>query len=144
MKTRISVYCILAFALWATPLAAQPDVEECNAPGTLIADGVVTTDSFTVVGSVAIEDLDVSVDLTIGFLGDLIISVSTPLGTSVELLAFDGAAATALDVVFDDAGEAQPPVAGYGCACAVMANGALAAVDGETSDGLWTLTIDDT
>ncbi len=144
MKRLLIGCCLLAFGLWAAPLSAQPDITDCSAPGTVIDDGVVTTDTITVVTSLAIDDLDVSVDATFGFLGDFIISVTSPTGTAVELLAFDGGGGTVLNVTFDDSGVAQPPLAGYGCDCAVVANGLLGATAGELSDGLWTLTLDDT
>ncbi|MCI0652808.1 MAG: proprotein convertase P-domain-containing protein, partial [Planctomycetes bacterium] len=129
---------------WCISARDDDVIDQCSAPGTLIADGVVTTDTLTVAGAVEISDLDVAVDFSIGFLGDLIVSVSSPAGTTVELLAFDGDVSTALDVIFDDSGEAQPPAGGYACGCPVMANGLLGAADGEIASGTWTLTINDT
>ena len=112
----------------------------------------------TVVGSVApvvevaafvpfdglIVDVDVDLDLSHTWLGDLVIHLTSPDGTTVELVsAVGGSGDDFTATVFDDEaptaiGDGTPPYTG-----SFQPEESLAAFDGGSSGGLWVLTLQD-
>jgi len=98
--------------------------------------------------------LDVSVASTHTWVGDLVITVTSPSGTSVELMnniggpGF-GCAGDGLDLVFDDAAAASYDDLDGTCDNNPAAAGsfqplqALAAFNGEAAQGDWTVSVED-
>ena len=70
---------------------AAADLEECSTPvGVNLGDDTLgfpptAQDILTVVGSIALADVQISIDMTYAFVGDLQITVTSPAATAVQL-----------------------------------------------------------
>ncbi|MGE4618404.1 MAG: proprotein convertase P-domain-containing protein [Planctomycetota bacterium] len=80
-----------------------------------------------------VDDVDVTVNLTHTWIGDLAISLSNPSGTSVTLHAQSGGNADDINAVYDDDGGPNSTAPAT----------PLSALDGQNAFGDWTLTISD-
>ena len=126
--------------------------------------GVASQDNATVTGSgpvvdfpgAAIVDIDVAIETDHSWVGDLQISITSPSGTTVELLdnwnnagICGGCAGNGLDVVFDDESANTQGDLGNTCNNLPAADGdfqpkgSLSDFDGEDPNGNWTLTVGD-
>ena len=92
-------------------------------------------------GSDVINDLDVYLDVTHTWVGDMTITLLSPTGTSVTILDGNCGNVDNLDVLFDDAG--APVVCASPTTGIYVPLGSLGDFNGETFDGNWTLTISD-
>ena len=115
----------------------------CSAPATPISDSAIAESTLTVLDDVTIEDLDVSVDVTHTWIGDLTIVVTSPAGTSVTL--FDGAGGASDNIVatWDDEGRAHAAPFAAGDAIQPSGAGALSDFDAELTSGDWALSVTD-
>jgi len=111
-----------------------------------IADNTTTTFTAAVTTTAtAIADLDLLLDLVHTFDGDLVLSITSPAGTTVALATnLGGAGANYQVTTFDDEaatgiGAGSPPFNG-----SFIPEGSLAALDNEDPNGTWTLTVQDT
>lgn len=107
-----------------------------------------TTDSITVAGVPTIDDLDVMVDITHGFVGDLLMTVADPAGTTVTLHANAGVNLADIRAVYDDNGglNARPfstPAPNPPVRIMPAGPGTLADYNAGIGDGTWTLSITD-
>ena len=66
---------------WCLISADIPGSPVCSSPGTAIVDGVTTFDDIVLVGAGTINDLDVSVDISHTFVGDLTVKLETDMAT---------------------------------------------------------------
>ena len=112
---------------------------EISAAGT----PTVTT-SIELFEDLVISDLDVNLELTHTFLQDLVITLISPSGTRVALVANNCGDLDDIDALFDDDGPAitcsgTPTISGM-----VGPVGSLGALEGESILGEWTLEIRDT
>ncbi|MCC6285864.1 MAG: proprotein convertase P-domain-containing protein, partial [Phycisphaerales bacterium] len=103
----------------------SPDTPQPINDGSTITSTIMVTDSFCV------GDVDVEVDITHTYIGDLILDLRSPEGTVVRLHNRTGGTTDNLMTTYDDA--SFPP----------DGPGVLADYAGEVSLGLWTLTISD-
>ena len=137
---------LLVLLLFAPGLVVA-DVEVCADPesdfggenGTpqLLTSAITVTDNFI------IEDLQVVVDITHPFVGDLVIDLFSPSGTSLRLHDGDGGDADNLQVIYSDDGVANGSQS-YVSGCYMQPSGGeLATFDGEQVAGLWTLAVFD-
>ncbi|AOW20936.1 hypothetical protein LPB138_09740 [Urechidicola croceus] len=105
---------------------------------------VIITSVLSITDGVEITDVDVQVDVTHTWDNDLIITITSPYGTSVTLTDTNGSNGDNYsNTIFDDEAETSitagsPPYAG-----SFIPEQALSAFDGEPSFGEWTLTIED-
>ncbi|MEM6295686.1 MAG: proprotein convertase P-domain-containing protein [Myxococcota bacterium] len=114
----------------------------CSSPGTTIEDGVPAIDVINVPDMGTVADVDVFVDITHTWTGDVDLFLETG-GTSVQFL--DGVCGSADDMfaTFNDEGSAG---AGVNCIAPVVVEGnltpnnPLTAFDGLEMNGDWTLT----
>lgn len=116
---------------------AIPDGVGANMPGPVVTDVINITDTTT------ITDINVNVDISHTWVGDLQIALDHPDATQVLLWNRDcnGGANTGLDVVFDDDGGANAcanPVTGR-----ITASASLSGFNGKTLNGDWTLLMVD-
>ena len=106
--------------------------EHCSSPALAIPDnvpaGVYDTIAFT--GELSISDVEVYVDITHTYIGDLVVEVTSPEGTTVRLHNRTG-------------GSAANIVGWYDSEIAVDGPGALMDFAGESSSGDWTLWVSD-
>lgn len=149
---RISSSILFAFVLCLpVPAGAQQSTVQstvqCAAPGTPFGGDSGTpqsiVDSLLVTDALTIQDLQVTVRITHSYVGDIVLDLMSPVGTSVRLHDSGGGNADDLDLVYDDEGVANGTEPyDYGC---VMqpAVGALSVFDGEGSAGVWTLSVTD-
>ncbi len=122
-----------------TTYAATPNMDITDNSTTFDITGINIPDNVT------ITDVNISVDVTHTWLGDLLIAVVSPnsggTGTQVNLFERSCGSNDNMTVTFDDAGVplvcAQPTTGTY-----VPAN-PLSAFNGEASLGMWTLGVND-
>ncbi|SDF18249.1 HYR domain-containing protein [Ulvibacter litoralis] len=128
-----------------------------DAPALAIPDsdaaGVDTI--ITIADDFSITDLDVDLDITHTWVGDLIVTLTSPAGTSVVLVDRMGVPATstvgcssndilitiddeATDPIEDECEPGPPAASG-----SFVGNGALSAFDGESTMGDWVLNVSD-
>ena len=126
----------------------------CDVPALAIPDDDATgiSSTFTVPASGIIDDIDIEVDITHTYVGDLIITVEHN-GTTVILADQPGVPASTygcnennVDVIFDD--EATSAVEGVcnsnpAIGGSVIPEEALSAFDGMDQSGTWTITVSD-
>ena len=117
-------------------------------PSAAIADNATVTSTQTVVSvSTAIVDLNVSLDITHTFDGDLDVSLEAPSGTTIVLFQdVGGSGDNFTGTTLDD--EAVDPILGCTTACAPFTGSwipeeALSAFDGEDPNGDWILHVAD-
>ncbi|MDH3404126.1 MAG: proprotein convertase P-domain-containing protein [Acidobacteriota bacterium] len=124
----------------ASPFCIQPNApipDDCDDNPPCLDSTIVMSETFE------LTDLNVSVDITHTFLGDLELRLTSPQ-TAVTLIWDDPCGGeNDMSVEIDD--EAPPVV----CAEPLIGTfsnvpGALAAFDGDTATGNWTLTVTDT
>ncbi|MEM7261618.1 MAG: proprotein convertase P-domain-containing protein, partial [Planctomycetota bacterium] len=127
----------------AVPL--DPDLLACSTPGSAILDQTTITDVLTVVGAINIADMYVEIDITHTFVDDLDpLSITSPFGTTVTLMADDGGSADDVHAYFSDAGVPSDSVP-YSDDRLIQPSGpgTLADFYCESVAGDWTLTVGD-
>ena len=129
---------------------------QSSSPGTAIPDNNPTgvTVTMNVTEDVSITDLDVNLNISHTFVGDLIITIKSPTGTMATIVDRIGAppgtfGCSGNDILATLDDEAATPVENE-CAGAVPTingsftpNNTLSIFDGESTMGLWELTVSD-
>jgi subtilisin-like proprotein convertase family protein len=116
-----------------------------SSPAAFITNGTPVVDTITVTTPLTVGDLDVTLDITHTFTGDLTVTLTSPTGTVVTLTQGNGGSADNLysSVIFDD--NSTTPIANITNAGGRFApTQALSAFNGQTGVGVWTLTVTDT
>lgn len=133
---------------YSVPYSFQVGLDGCtsfaDAPGTTINDNATATTSITVPSGGTINDIDVYLDISHTWIGDMDISLESPSATTINFANLTGCGnVDNVDATFDD--EAASPVD-----CANIPNGntyqattALSGFDGEDQAGVWTLSVTD-
>ncbi len=104
-----------------------------NPPPTII-DNLPPVVSTTTVGQAGlVDDIDLAVDITHTFIGDLTLDLLSPNGVTVRVHNQSGGSTDNLQVTYDDDGGAGT----------ISPSQPLSAFDGDTAVGTWTLTVDD-
>jgi subtilisin-like proprotein convertase family protein len=98
-----------------------------------ITDYNTTTSHLEVLDYYCVGDIDVDVDISHTYIGDLIIELTSPEGTTVRLHDRTGGSSNDIVTRYDDDGEGTVP----------DGPGALADFDLEVTEGVWTLTVSD-
>ena len=136
---------------FSTPFSFTTISSECRssgAPNLPITISAIGTPTITSVIAVAddrpILGVRVSLELSHSFVSDLVISLTSPSGTTVNLLSNSCGESNDIDAVFD--AEAPPFICSDNPAISgvVRPLGSLSAFSGESSFGEWVLTIEDT
>ena len=115
-----------------------------DVPIDIPSNGTPTISStINVINDLVVSDVNVSLNVDHSFLSDLTITLQSPTGTEVVLVANSCGSARDIDAVFDDAASpfscsANPAISGT-----VSPIGSLASFNGESALGDWTLTIQD-
>ena len=100
-----------------------------------ITDNSTFTSNRVVADDFCIADVNVDMDISHTFIGDLIVSLTSPAGTTVTLHNRTGGSANDIMTMYDDEpGTGVTPPDGPG---------SLSDFDGESSLGTWTLTVSD-
>lgn len=108
--------------------------------------GIQSTLTVNEANNIAIGKLTLQVVSTHEYSGDLRITLTSPVGTVVPLTSPNGCATPNLDVIFDnDAGPfiCSTTAGAPGYTGVVAPVGDLSLFDGETINGIWTLTVSD-
>ena len=126
---------------------AQPDLEVCSSPdldfGGENGTPVSISDTLVISDDLLIEDFHVSVDISHGFVADLLVDVVSPLGTSLRLHDGLGGDMDDLRVIFSDGGVVNG-VMPYDYGCFMQpSNGSLSVFSGQGSVGNWSLNVTD-
>ncbi len=90
-----------------------------------VSDNLIVADAGTIL------DLDVQLNITHPFIGDLIVDVSSPAGTTVRLHNETGTDGDNINTTYDDDGTGTVPTQ------------PLSAVDGQQKQGTWNLAVTD-
>ena len=127
-----------------TGLIACNTTASPNVPVVISATGAPTiTSTLTIASGGVISDLNVLAQITHPWISDLTVSITSPAGTTVELISEQCNDSDNMNATFDDAGVAlvcgtNPAISGI-----LIPSQALSAFNGESSTGTWTLTVSD-
>ena len=138
---KLSLIFVLATAAMAAPVTYNAST---GLPGAIV-DLNTSNFTLTVPDSVVITDVNVGINLTHTFDGDLEIYIISPLGTTVLLSDNRGGSGDNFtNTIFDD--EAGTSIAGGSSPFtgSFIPESPLSALDGENTLGLWTLRFIDT
>ena len=123
----------------------DPPSSGTSAPGTYFDNTADITDTITITGATnPILDVNVTVNVTHTYTGDVTMSLTSPTGTTVVLTDQNGGSANDfINTVFDDSastyiGNGSAPFTG-----SFQPEDALSSLAGEVADGVWTLTLAD-
>ena len=97
-----------------------------------INDNATTTSTIVITDAYCIGDVDIELDLTHTYIGDLEVDVTSPEGTTVRLHDRSGGGADDLHMYYDEQGGDLPE-----------GPGSLADWEGEIVTGTWTMTVTD-
>ena len=103
-----------------------------DSPAITINDNLSYSTTIDVPDGFCIADIDVELDITHSYTGDLVVELESPSGTVVRLHDRSGGTADDLVVTYDDDGGATPD-----------GPGALADFETEIATGTWTLRVSD-
>ncbi len=106
-----------------------------------IIDNGTTTNVINIVPSIAISDVNVTLDISHQFLGNLTISLTSPFGTTVILNNASCGSENIINLTYDD--EAGSNFDCNATTTLARPTGSLSDFDSEDSAGNWTLTIID-
>jgi subtilisin-like proprotein convertase family protein len=96
-----------------------------------VPDNTTVYSYITVADDVCIGDLDVAVDISHTYIGDLIVELTSPAGTTISLHNRTGSGADNIVTTYDDEGGGTVPAA------------SLSGLDGERTAGQWRLRVSD-
>ena len=136
-----------AAACCSIPVLAPVDLEVCRTPGALVPINQSVspvTDVMLVPSNLLIGELNVLIDISHTFVGDLIVDLNGPNGAVVRLHDEEGVSDADLVVLYDDLG--GPNTAPYNCGCPMVpaGPGTLADFSNIAAIGAWSLRIEDT
>ena len=122
------------------------EIDARNLPIEISAGNASTiTSTISVLQDLPISDLDINLEVSHSFLEDLIITLTSPSGTTITLLSKNCGNLNNINAVFDDDGaliscsNAAPAINGT-----LKPLGSLSSFNGESSLGDWVLQIEDT
>ncbi|MCW5517826.1 reprolysin-like metallopeptidase [Muriicola sp. Z0-33] len=114
-------------------------------PITISSTGTPTvTRGITFLNDLPVTDVNVLLDIEHSFLGDLVISLTSPSGTTIQLTSNSCDDFTDIDAVFDDEGSNFSCGGPSGISGIIQPLGALSSFNGESLLGQWVLEIRDT
>jgi len=132
-----------AYYEFSTPMISNPTFDSTDTP-LAIADSTTFDSTITVGVSKTIVDVDVQIDVTHTYDGDLDIYLISPSGTRVELTTDNGGSGDNFQgTIFDDEAGTDISAGSAPFAGSYRPEGSLTAIDGETSAGDWKLEITD-
>lgn len=134
---------LIGFGLIAT---AQGQIfTECVSNGAVISGtSAPVMESILVGTSEVVLDVQVSIDITHSFVGDLEVTLTSPASTSVTLHDNQGTSEDDMNLIFSDQGVPHGS-APFSCGCLMQPSpGLMSDFAGEDSAGTWTLTVGDT
>jgi subtilisin-like proprotein convertase family protein len=105
---------------------------------------LTVSSSIEITEEIPISDINIMVDLSHTYLGDITIELVSPSGKTITLIEAECLSSENMEVTFDDSGDAifcsaeSPGISGL-----VIPEQALSALNGESSKGTWTLNIFD-
>ena len=141
----VKLYCAIALLLaMFFPSAASAQTFTNSTPGA-INDFQCISRTITVPSALFIADLNVPVDITHTYRGDLDITLTSPAGTAEVLTSDNGGGANNLRVVFDDAAATSivGDNANHTATVQRRPENPLSAYNGQNAVGTWTLQICD-
>jgi subtilisin-like proprotein convertase family protein len=114
-----------------------------DSPNIPITDNSSSFDetTITIPENVTISDVNISVDITHNWLGDLLITLLSPDGTEFKLIDRDCSSFENLEVTFDDSGTTK--TCNSPTTSLILPEESLAALNGKLSTGQWTIRIND-
>jgi len=115
-----------------------------NVPVTISASGTPTINSTqTVANGSIISDMNVTLNLTHSYIGEVTISVISPAGTEVQLFSNSCGSSNNIIATFDDSGTTAICGTTPGITGTVIPLQSLTAFNGQTANGLWTMRVKD-
>ncbi|MEA1786502.1 zinc-dependent metalloprotease family protein [Arenibacter sp. GZD96] len=97
-----------------------------------------------VLDDLPVADVNVSLDITHSFLADLVVTLTSPEGTTVTLISNSCGDLRDINVLFDDEGIAFVCGTTPGISGVLKPLGSLASFNGESTQGEWILEVSDT
>ena len=117
-----------------------------NVPVTIPTTVATVTSTLNIPSGVSISDVNVTVNITHTWINDLSLTLTSPTGTVVTLVANPCSPSVSVNDIaatFDDAGTAFVCSNSPGISGTVLPAQALSAFNGQSSTGTWTLTVAD-
>jgi subtilisin-like proprotein convertase family protein len=115
-----------------------------NTP-TIIGAVLTATSTIDITADIPITDINVSVEISHSYIGDIVVELTSPSGTTVTLISGKCGDGSDLDATFDDLGledivcsSTSPAISGT-----LKPAEALSAFNGESTIGTWTLSVTD-
>lgn len=134
-----------AFKFETGVITCQPSVSSTNIPVNIptVANTVPFDSTINIVSGGTIADVNVSLNLTHTYLGDVTATLISPSATQVQLFLEPCGAGANANATFDDSGSA--PICGSSPALSgvIRASQLLSAFNGQSSTGTWTLRLRD-
>lgn len=131
---------------FATGIISCNTYSSTDIPVTIPITVATVTSTLTIPSGSTIADLNISLDITHTWISDLTATLTSPLGTSVVLFSNPCDPNSSINDIlatFDDSGVAPTCGNSPGISGTVLSSQALAAFNGQSSTGTWTLTVDD-
>ena len=124
-------------------LQAQPVFEQCLTNGGTLNGAAPVVETITVPDSGIVNDVQVQVQITHTFQGDIELDLSSPNATVVALHDGDGGASDNLNLIYSDTGVPNGSD-DFNCGCVMQpAVGTMVSMVNGSYIGDWTLTADD-
>ena len=123
----------------------DPATSMTNSPALFFDNNADVTDTITVAGTTSpILDVNVTVDITHTYTGDVTLTLTSPTGTSVVLTDQNGSFQDNFSgTVFDDAASTSITNGSAPFAGSYQPEQPLSSLNGEAADGAWVLTLAD-
>lgn len=127
-----------------TGLTTCNTTSSTNVPIAISATGTPTvTSTLNIASGGVISDLNVLAQITHSWISDLVVSITSPAGTTVQLVNGQCASSDNLNATFDDAGTALVCATNPAIAGVIIPAQPLSAFNGQNSTGTWILTVSD-
>jgi subtilisin-like proprotein convertase family protein len=132
-----------AFHPFATGVNNQPEYDSTDTPIPIV-DNTTFTSAVAVAATDTVLDVEVRLNITHTYDGDLDIFLIGPQGTRVELTSDNGGSGeNFIDTIFDDEAGVSITAAGAPFTGRFRPEGSLATLDGISAAGTWTLEVTD-
>ncbi|MCI2228204.1 proprotein convertase P-domain-containing protein [Polaribacter sp. MSW13] len=142
---KFPLFFFVVFFSFSLAIQGQTTESDTNSIITSINDNSDIDKKFTITNNGEISKVTILIDITHSWRGDLNITLSSPSGTTIELISNEGGGLDNLNVLFDDNASISitDDVDNHNANVIRIPEEALSAFNGENPVGIWTLNIAD-
>ena len=129
---------------FTTGVVSCTNAASTNVPITISASGTPTINStLTVTSEAVISDINLTLNLTHSYIGEVTISLISPAGTEIPVFSNSCGSSNNIIATFDDSGTAAVCGVTPGITGTIIPVQSLSGFSGQTANGLWTLRVKD-